>query len=258
MAKVLLTGLCIVLINIVVGCRPIDSGASTLLSDTMKTEPTASAPSAGEADHVEQVAVNRQAYRNALNSLISFYEKTGNNMKLRWANDELGKLDGIPQYNYVPEAAVAPETLRATEAISEADYMYKDGVRLQKDAGWLIVTKDEKKLREALNVYNQLIKKFPTSNKIGQAAYMAGGICEHFRDYTLAVIYYKRAFQWDSTLPYPAKYKAAYILDTYLQQRDEALELYKQALAGEKLDMNQKDYANLRITAIMKSQKSPE
>ena len=258
MAKVFLTGFCIVLINVLVGCRPIDSGASTLLSDTMKTTPAVAIASAGEADHVEQVTINRQAYRNALNSLISFYEKTGNNMKLRWAKDELGKLDSLPQYNYVPEASVAPETLRASEVISEADYMYKEAVRLEKDAGWLIIAKNEKKLREALDVYNQLVKKFPTSSKIGEAAYRAAGIYEHFRDFTLAVIYYKRAYQWDTTIPYPAKYKAAYILDTYLQQRDEALELYKQALETEKLDINQKDYANLRIAAITKGEKTVE
>jgi tetratricopeptide (TPR) repeat protein len=85
----------------------------------------------------------------------------------------------------------------------------------------------------ALDKYNQLIKKYPTSNKIDDAAYKAGGIYEYFKDYSIAVLYYKRAYQWDPMTIHPARFRAAYILDRRLARRVEALELYEEAIKTE-------------------------
>ena len=175
-------------------------------------------------------------------------------MKLRWARDELTRLDSLSQYNYIIEASVAPENLKPIESISEADFMYREAFRLERDAGSLLIIKDENKLRSALELYNQLIKKHPTSDKIDDAAYRAAGIYEHFRDYTIAVIYYKRTFQWDPKTTYPARYKAAQVLDRYLERRDEALELYKQSLNSDMLDSAQKESVELRIKELTKGQ----
>ncbi len=72
-------------------------------------------------------------------------------MKLRWAQDELTRLDSLPQYNYIIEASVAPENLKPTESISEADFMYREAFRLERDAGSLLIIKDENKLRAHWN-----------------------------------------------------------------------------------------------------------
>ena len=92
-----------------------------------------------------------------------------------------------------------------------------------------VVLKDENLLRMALDKYNQLISKFPTSDKIDDAAFRAAGIYEHFKDYSIAVQYYQRTYQWDPQTIYPAKYKAAFILDQRLHRRAEALQLYQDA-----------------------------
>jgi tetratricopeptide (TPR) repeat protein len=254
MARVIVTAILVIMLNCLVGCRPADSGASQLLAPEVKAAQAVKPSSAGETDLVEKVASNRQAYRNALNTLIAYYEEKGDTMKLRWAKDEQVKLDGLPQYNYIIEATVAPENLKPIEAISEADFMFREAIRLEKDAGGLPILKDENKLRNALELYNKLIKKYPKSDKIDDAAYHAAGIYEYFRDYTIAVLYYKRAFQWDSKTPYPARFKAADILDRHLDRRDEALELYKQARDTETLNSDQKEDVEIRIRELSKGQ----
>jgi tetratricopeptide (TPR) repeat protein len=252
MARVIVTSVLVIMLNCLVGCRPIDSGASQLLGPDIKAAPAVRPAAAGETDLVEQLTNNRQAYRNTLKSLITYYEEKGNNMKLRWAKDEQTRLDSLPQYNYIIEASVAPENLKPATSISEADFMYREAYRLERDAGLLF--KDENKLRSAMELYNQLIKKYPASDKIDDAAYRAAGIYEHFRDYSVAVIYYKRVFQWDPKTTYPARYKAAQVLDRQLERRDEALELYKQSLSSDMLDSAQKESIELRIKELSKGQ----
>lgn len=167
---------------------------------------------AGETDLVEQVSANRQAYYNALKSLETYYQEKGNSVKLKWAKDELTKFESLPHYNYIIEAVIAPENLRPSESISEADLLFKEAYRLEKDAGPLPVLKDVNRLRSALELYNQLIKKFPTSDKIDDAAWQAAGIYKYFKDYSLALPYYKRVYQWNPKTTYPARYEAAQFL----------------------------------------------
>ena len=125
---------------------------------------------------------------------------------------------------------MAGPNLKGTKSVSEADYLYNDAVRLEDQAGQFMIIKDDNLLRVALDKYNQLISKFPSSDKIDDAAYRAAGIYEHFKDYTIAVLYYQRVYQWDPQTAYPARFKAAHILDTQLHRRAEALQLYQEAL----------------------------
>jgi tetratricopeptide (TPR) repeat protein len=85
----------------------------------------------------------------------------------------------------------------------------------------------------ALNKCNDLIQEYPTSDKIDDAAYLAGEIHEYFGDYSIALLYYKRAVQWNANTPHPACYRAARILDYKLTDRGQALQLYREALDKE-------------------------
>jgi tetratricopeptide (TPR) repeat protein len=263
MAKAILTVLVIVLLNILVGCLKVDSGRAQLMPPRPK-EPPGAAPvakvaKAGEVDIVEQMAVSRRAYQQGLESLVEHYMNTGNNMKLQWAKKELAALDAIPQYNYIIEASLAGPNLKATTSIPEADDLYMEAVLLEEKAKGLIVIVDENLLRLALDKYNQLVKKYPSSDKIDDAAYRAAGIHEHFRDYTIAALYYQRASQWDPEATYAsALFKAAYILDKRLHRRDEALELYRQAVENENLSYNYWTFAEKRITELTLSDESGE
>jgi tetratricopeptide (TPR) repeat protein len=250
MARTILAVLLIVLSTVLTGCHGVDSGKSQLLPPPpVKEVPIVEA---GEADIIEQMAINRSAYRQYLESLIAHYKKTGNSMKLGWAENELKRLNEMPQYNYVIEASVAGPDLKAIDSIAIADYMYDEAYRLEKKSKFLFITHEDN-LREALYKYNQLIRKHPSSDKIDDAAYRAAGIYEYFMDYTLAVLYYQRTYQWDPDTPYPARFKAAYILDEHLHRRAEALKLYQKALENEDLTPDDKEFVGRRIAALTKS-----
>jgi len=162
----------------------------------------------------------------------------------------------MPQYNYIIEASVAGPDLKASTSIAEADVLYKEGIGLEKRAGLLPILKNEELLRLALDKYNQLIKKHPSSDKIDDAAYGAGIIYEHFKDYTIALLYYQRTYQWDPDTSYPARFKAAFVLDKRLHRRDEALVLYQEAVKAIKKEgehQQWKEFAEKRIREFSES-----
>ncbi|MHC4457480.1 MAG: tetratricopeptide repeat protein [Planctomycetota bacterium] len=229
MTRIILTASLIVLLSVLIGCSGADSGRAQLLPEQAKVAvEAAKVAEAGETDIVEEVSVNRQGYRESLKLLIEYYNKTGNNMKLQWATRELDALNRMPQYNYIIEAGIAGPNLRARTSIPEADVLYDEAVGLEKEARKFIVITNDNLLRLALDKYNQLIRKHPSSDKIDDAAYKAAEIYKHFNDYTIAVLYYQRTYQWDPETIYPARYRAAYILDQKLHRRAEAVQLYRQ------------------------------
>jgi len=255
MAKTILTVLLIVLLNVLVGCYGPDSGRSQLIPSQMKA---VTAIDASETDIIEQVVINRQAYQRYIAALIAHYESTGNNMKLGWAKKELAALNAIPQYNYIIEAITAGPDLKASRSIAEAELIYMEALRLEKQAKKYVVLTNKEMLRLALDKYNQLIRKHPSSDKIDDAAFKAGEICEYFKDYTLALLYYQRAYQWDPDTVHPARFKAAYILEKRLHRRAEALELYQQVVEKEGRYGKYKGFAEKRIKKLTKSDEGVE
>lgn len=229
MARLALGVLLSIAVVVLAGCNDIDSGKTQLVPTVQTAVPPSSVDvsKTGEADLVEQMVVSRQAYRHGLELLVQHYTKTGNNTKLAWAEKEMSGLNGISKYNYITEAGVAGPGLRANKPVPDADSLYADAVRLEEQAGQLLIIKDNNLLRAALEKYNQLISKYPSSDKIDDAAFRAAGIYEHFKEYTSAVLYYQRTYQWDPETTYPARFKAAFILDRQLHNRSEALQLYQ-------------------------------
>ena len=202
------------------------------------------APEAAEVDLVEQMAAHRDAYRAALAELVKYYTTNGDATKLRWAQKEQASL---VQYRYLMPAEAMQTALAATDSIEEADVLFEEAKQLYWEAKRLVVIADEDKLRMALRGFNKLITNYPTSDKIDDAAYRAGQIYDHFGDYQIAAVYYQRAFQWDDNTPYPARFKAAYVLDRHLHMRKEALALYRLAIARESLNEGNTEFARKRI-----------
>ncbi len=257
MAKTILTAVLIVLLNVLVGCNGVDSGRSQLAPAHPGPAPVISMTNATETDLIEQVAMNRNAYRQGLELLIRYYTRAGNNMKMEWAQKELKGLEAIPQYDYIVQVHVSGSNLKANTSIVEADALYDEAFQIEKKAGPLFL-KDEDMLRMALNKYNDLIQQHPSSDKIDDAAFRAAGIYEHFKDYTLAVEYYKSVYQWDRYTTLPAKYKAAYVLDRKLNRRAEALDLYQQVVREEFLAPSYREFAQTRIAELTKGEEGME
>jgi len=240
MTRIVTTAAAICLLTIAAGCQS-NTGRSAQLPQrgNPSLNPAEPAPlpdpsSSDQIDLVEQLTTNRQAYRRSLQSLIQHYDAMGDNEKATWAKDELTALDRIPMYRYIIEADM-PATLKATARIPAADELYNEAARLERSAGPLSapILKDEEVLRAALAKYAEVIRKYPTSDKIDDAAYAMGRIQDYFKDYTLALVSFQRAYQWDATTPYPARFRAAGILDRKLHRRNEALVLYQEALIKE-------------------------
>jgi tetratricopeptide (TPR) repeat protein len=201
------------------------------------------------------MSVSRQAYRQGLQLLVGYYTRSGNNGKLQWAQTELNALDTMPKYFYI----VLPDivgNLKPTASIPQADDLYYEAEEFEKKAGPLRpILKDQNALRLALQRYNDLIKQYPTSDKIDDAAYKAGVIYEYFQDYSIALQYYQSAFQWDPDTIYPARFRAARVLDQNLHRNAEALKLYQEGVKTEgRFDKYRewKEFAERRIRALQK------
>jgi tetratricopeptide (TPR) repeat protein len=247
------------LLVLLIGCQPSDRSLGQRLPQRTSYAPAADGASevvgsTDEVDLVEQVSKFRREYRRSLELLTQHYTVTGDNKKFGWAKEELRALDRMPQYRYIVDAEVLPATLSASERIPAADELYLAARETKRQAEPIGILKDEEQLRVAREMYNELIRKYPTSDKIDDAAYEVADIYEYFKDYEIALLYYQRAYQWDPDTPYPARFHAAMLLDKRLHRRDEALELYQEAVLqeGDRYD-EWKMYGEKRIRELSTS-----
>ncbi|MHC5138452.1 MAG: tetratricopeptide repeat protein [Planctomycetota bacterium] len=210
------------------------------------------APDASEVDYVENLAASRDAYRQALIGLLEYYGSVGNATKLQWAQTELKTFDQMVRYQYLQPAEWVPESLAATDSIEEADALYKEAKELYNESGGMIIVANKAKLQQALGLFNQLIQQYPSSDKIDDAAYRAGRIYEYLKNYELAAVYYQRAFQWNEATSYPARFRAAKVMDRKLRMRKEALDLYQEAIKKESRYSDNVEFAKERVAILSK------
>ena len=187
-------------------------------------------PDAAEVDLVEDLADRGMETGQSLAALQKYYQATGKVKRRRWAEHETKARERVPHYRYLAPGEIASTILVAVDSIPQANALYEEAERLHREAGGLLIITDEDKLRGALSRFNRIIKEFPTSNKIDDAAYRAGQIYEHFKDWDIAVVYYQRCFQWNEITAYPARCRAGYVMDQRLHKRNEARPLYHMAV----------------------------
>jgi tetratricopeptide (TPR) repeat protein len=238
-------------IVLMIGCEnPKVTDAHLTDSDIARVQQGFLVPDAREVDYVEQLAAAREGYKQALLDLAAYYETMGNATKLRWARTELRTFDQMVQYSYLMPGEYLPENLSASDSIPEADQLYNEAMSLYRQSGGLVIVTNEPKLRQSLQMFNQLISQYPTSDKIDDAAYRAGRIYEHFQNYELAAVLYQRTFHWNPTTRYPARFRAAYVLDRRLKMRGDALPLYILAVEKESMYQTNTEYAQSRIAQL--------
>jgi tetratricopeptide (TPR) repeat protein len=210
------------------------------------------APGAAEVDYVENLAASRDAYRQALIGLLDYYSTVGNATKQQWAQTELKTFDQMVRYQYLQPAEWVPENLTAADSIEEADVLYGEAKGLYNESGAMIIVANKAKLQQALGLFNQLIQQYPTSDKIDDAAYKAGRIYDYLKNYELAVVYYQRTFQWNEATTYPARFRAAKVMDKKLRMHKEALELYKLSIVKESRYSDNVEFAKERVAVLSK------
>jgi TolA-binding protein len=221
-------------------------------TDPLKVAQGADLERNAEVQLVEQMARDRSAYRQDLQQLRQFYDRQGSQMKVTWVEDELKHLDQGPKRAYLVVAEIAGPDLRATKGVVEADTLYRDGVQITKEAGSGLFV-DNKKLYLAIDKFDELITNYPTSDKIGDAAFQLGEIYnKYLRDYTTALLYYQRVWQWDPQTPLPARFEVARIYDEKLFDHAKALQFYEQAINLESAYSSNVVYSKNRVAAIQK------
>jgi tetratricopeptide (TPR) repeat protein len=267
MARIVRTWALIGLLTVCIGCQESNSGRSQIIpSSPQQTVTTASVvdfSDTSEADLVEKMAVSREAYRQGLGVLEAYYARVGNYEKQQWARRELQSFDTMTKYDYILSPEFSMPNRRPIASIPEADRLYLEAEAFEKQAGLLPVLdlpilKDDNSLRLALSKYNQLIKMYPSSDKIDDAAYKAGVIYEYFKDYSIALLYYQSAYEWDSDGLYPARFRAARLMDKHLYRKDEALQVYQQAIKTEGRYERYREWREFAEKRIMQLQRLDE
>ncbi|MCG3179565.1 MAG: hypothetical protein BIFFINMI_01903 [Phycisphaerae bacterium] len=240
------------------GCQ---KDAPTEASDRPVT-PTATAPTTNityqsEIDLVEKTASARLSYETYLKALRDYYESQGMHDKRVWADRELEDLAKVRKYRYL----VAADTPGAADVhprdlIAEANELFMDAKKIYDNnrAVPLVFNKDE--LRVALNKFDRIIRQYPTSDKVDDAAYYEAEIYKEYFDENLkAIEYYKLAYQADPDTPHPAHFQRAVILDFRLYRRDEALVEYRAVVESDSShdtwqSKSDRDFAAARIKQL--------
>ncbi|NOT01565.1 MAG: hypothetical protein HOP29_13160 [Phycisphaerales bacterium] len=213
---------------------------------------------ADEVDLVEQVLSHRAQYHRSLKALHDFYQKRGSETKRTWAAHELEDVNRIKPFRYLLSAEIPSDRLTARDSIAEADVLYDRGVRELEEGGHGIpFIYREKKLRDSLATFKDLIERFPTSDKIDDAAFQCGEIHkEYFKnEEPIALRWYERAFTWNPQTPHPARFQAAVVYDYRLHDRDRALELYHQVLKHETFNESNVSFSVARIAELTREEK---
>jgi len=178
-----------------------------------------------EHDVVKDVVEARQKYEAELKKLEQFYKDMGFADKLRRVETELKDVKTVRMFSYANWEDLLPE-LVPKRKIPEANALYKDAESLR-----AAVFGRDRKLREAVAKYREVLQKYPESHLVDDCAYRLGEVFEdrRFREYARAAHMFERCFRWNPKTPLPARYRAAYLYEKKLRKLDKAYDLYRLA-----------------------------
>ncbi len=242
-------------LGILAGCQKSAHQSGDVIGNTVDLTAEADLQRKTEVELVERMAQYRNQYQRHLRLLKEFYDQQGNHLKSAWAHQELENLKYGPRHSYLVVAELAGPDMEASSSIIEADMMYEEAVKLYNEGKGGIggLFSDQKKLYKAIETFNEMITRYPSSDKIDDAAfYIAQIYHQHLKDYHKALLYYQRVWQWDAMTPYAPRYYVARIYDEHLHDRVKALEFYHRSINLENNDPAKVEFAKSRIGAINK------
>src|SRR5262249_11676574 len=143
--------------------------------------------------------------------------------------DELKQFHRMSHPPYRLDLDVPNPKLQPLYNEPEANDLYRRALSF-KDRGLDSEYTDNQKRAELL--LQELLTRYPQSNRISDAAYMLGDIYESraFRQLERAAAYYERCFQWNPNTHFEARLRAAKLYDHELKDRPRAIELYRMVL----------------------------
>ena len=182
-----------------------------------------------ESDIVEALVECRQTYRQSLESLIEVLKNAKEVPRWLQAKGELKDLISVNKYLYLRDADTPSGDLQPREQISQADELYNQALQLKKESQPALTHRYKTQL--AIEAFRQLIRDYPTSDKIDEAAYQIAEICrENLQDYQRAICWYECVLAWEPQSQLPVNYRLAQIYDKKLVNRLAALSYYQRAL----------------------------
>jgi TolA-binding protein len=203
----------------------------------------------GQPDHqmVERLLAARREYQECLEALRAHYIATGDIERARWAEDELMQFHRIGKQAYLLYLDVPPEKLEPKFNIPEANELYRRALAF-KDRGYGTDYTDNQRRAELL--FQQLLSRYPQSDKIDDAAYQLGDIYESkaYQQYQRAAAYFERCFQWNPKTHTDARIRAARLHERF-NDRARALEIYKDVISHE-TDPKRLELANRRLAEL--------
>jgi tetratricopeptide (TPR) repeat protein len=187
---------------------------------------------AGDINMVKRVMAARREYQQALEQLLAYYDSTNDTERRKWAEIELLHFHRSPQPAYIIDLDVAGPGLRPEQNVPAANDLYRRAVTY-KGRGFGSEYQDN--LIRAELLLQQLLNRYPASNKCSDAAYQLGEIYENRKppQYRRAAVYFERCVQWSPTTQFDARIRAARLYDRQLSDRAKAVELYKAVMAHE-------------------------
>jgi TolA-binding protein len=195
----------------------------------LAAQPPSSSPSkdkkgASDSALVERLLAARREYQETLETLRGHYIAVGDLERARWAEEELLQYHRVSKQAFRLELDVPPQSLQALTNIPEANNLYRQAL-LYKDHGWGTDYIDNQRRAEIL--FQQILTRYPQSDKISDAAYQLGDIYDSkaYKQTARAAQYFERCFQWNSKTHFDARIRAAHLYEK-LNERGRAREIY--------------------------------
>lgn len=223
-------------------------------ADTPKAAPVAKSAATDDTHLVERVNAARKEYQNSLVALYDQYAKTGDKERARWVEEELKAyhLSNKPSYR-LDINDVPPATLEAKQNRPEANNLFRVGKDYKGKGMGTDYTLNQ---RRAEIVFQEILAKYPDSDKIADVAYELGDLYESrsFKQYHRAAAYYERSFQWRKGGFTDARLRAARLYDKQLNERSKAIELYRDVMQhdGDKERMKEAEKRLAELTSTRK------
>jgi tetratricopeptide (TPR) repeat protein len=227
--------------------------AIAVLATVQYAQTPASTPTPGgkasDLELVQKLLTARKEYQKALEQLYVHYHSVSDKERERWAKEELVNYHRIPKNAFIIDLHVPPANLKDLKHVNvpEANKLFTWAMQY-KDKGYGMDYTDNQRRAELL--FQEILSKYPSSDKISDVAFELGDIYESkaYRMYYLAVEYYQRSFQWNPK-PSEARLRAARIYDRHLNNRTKALELYREVKEHD-VDPRRHQEADRRIAEL--------
>jgi TolA-binding protein len=201
-------------------------------AQTQPAPPTGPTAKGGDLELVQKLLTVRRDYQKTLEQLRIHYHQVNDMERMRWAEEELKQFHRIPKHAFILDLDVPPPNLNGNTNVTEANKLFTWAMQY-KDRGVGVDYIDNQRRAEVL--FQEILTKYPQSDKIADVAYMLGDIYESkpYRMHYRAVEYYHRCYQWNPKTTHDARIRAARIYDKQLHNRNKAIEVYREVTTHE-------------------------